>query len=66
MIANTILCYDIPTSEMRRVSHQDHVKGLLPKQECISTHIQVNKMLCKLNYYKLSLKFDTSKFYNGN
>jgi hypothetical protein len=31
---------DIPTIEMRRVSHQDQVKGFLPKQEYTSTHIE--------------------------
>jgi hypothetical protein len=27
-----------------------------------STHIQVNKMFLKLNYYKLNFKFDTLDF----
>jgi hypothetical protein len=43
------------------------VVRIMSKDYCRSKNIQVytykwNKMLWKLNYYKLSLKFDTSKF----
>jgi hypothetical protein len=52
---------------LRWVSHQDHVKGFLMKQEYTSSHtykLNLNDLIIKILQFKVQI--DTSEFCGGN